>query len=280
MANIAIVTDSVASIPDELVEKYNIFVAPVSITWDRMTYRDNIDLKINEFYKRLRNSKTLPTTSSAIQGEFLTIFERLKGKVDGILTLALSGTLGAAYSTANIAKSMVEGVPIEIIDTNQAMMGEGFPVLAAAKVAAAGGTMEQVIKAANDVLSKIYLYYGMDTLDYLRRGGRVGLPAAVFATWLRIKPIVQINIKVIPIERARTKAKMMDRIVEIMLEKIHSKTPLHVAVMHGDSPVDAATMEQKVRAVCKPIEVITSEITPVIGTHTGPGTLGLAFYNE
>jgi DegV family protein with EDD domain len=281
MARIAVVTDSVACVPIDLVKKYNILVAPVHIIWDKVDYKDSVDMQTSEFYARLRKSKTLPTTTSAIQGEFLQIFEGLRGKVDGIVTLALTSGLGAAYNSALNAKELVKNIPIEVIDTRTAMMAQGFSVLAAAKVAAGGGSMSDVIKAAENVVHKAHIFWAMDTLEYLRKGGRVSLPQAVMASWLQVKPITGIiGGKVEPLARVRTKAKVMDKLLELMDKRITNTGPLHVAVMHGDATAEAEQLEQKVNARYKPLELMRSEITPVIGTHTGPGTLGLAFYNE
>jgi DegV family protein with EDD domain len=280
MAKIAIVTDSVACLSEELLRRYDIRVAAVQIIWDKVKYRDGVDIKTGEFYKRLRTSKTLPTTSSGIPGEFSQIFEDLKKKkVDGIVAVVLTGALGAAYSSAMTAKSMISDVPIEIVNTNTAMMAQGFAVL----VAAAGGSMAEIAKAGRDTASQTHIFWAMDTLEYLRKGGRVSLPQAVFASWLQVKPITGINIntgKVEPLARVRTKAKVMDKLIEMMDERVSSTGPLHVAVMHGDATGEAGKLEKMVAAKYNPVELMRSEITPVIGTHTGPGTLGLAFYNE
>jgi len=281
MAKIAVVTDSVATIPDELVKKYNIYVAPVHIIWDKVDYRDGVDLQTSEFYARLRKSKTLPTTSSAIQGEFIQIFEGLRGKVDGIVTLALTGALGAAYNSALNAKELVPDIPIEVIDTSTAFMAQGFGVIAAAKAALAGGDMADVIKAAQKVIPKTHVFWAMDTLEYLRKGGRVSLPQAMLASWLQVKPITGLKEgKVEPLARVRTRAKVIDKLLELMDERVSGDSPLHVSVLHGDAAEEAGQLEQKVNARYKPVELVRSEISPVIGTHTGPGTLGLAFYNE
>lgn len=284
MTKIAVVTDSVACVSEELLQKYDVRVAPVQIIWDKVKYRDGVDIKTEEFYKRLRVSKTLPTTSSGMVGEFTEIFEDLKEKkVDGIVAVVLTGGLGAAYDSAMTAKDMIRGVPVEIIDTKTAMMAQGFAVLAAARMAAAGGSMADVAKAARETASKTHIFWAMDTLEYLRKGGRVSLPQAVMASWLRVKPITGINIntgKVEPLARVRTKAKVIDKLIEMMDERVTKTGPLHVAVMHGDASVEAEKLEKIVAARYKPVELMRSQITPVIGTHTGPGTLGLAFYNE
>ena len=281
MARIAVVTDSVACIPTDLVQKYNIHVAPVQIIWDRTAYRDGIDMTPKEFYARLRTSKTLPTTSSGIQGEFVQIFEELRGKVDGIVAIVLTGALGAAYNSACNARELVSDVPIEVIDTRSAMMAQGFVVLEAAKVAAAGGTMEEIAKAARDMIPKVHLLWAMDTLEYMRKGGRISLPQAILASWLNVKPIATIEEgKVEPLARVRNKPKALEKLLELMAEKVTDKSPLHVTVMHGDVPKEAEQLKQRVANRFQCSELLTSEITPVIGTHTGPGTLGLAFYNE
>jgi len=281
LGKIAVVTDSVATIPPDLVKKYSIQVAPVQIIWERVTYRDGVDLKPAEFYQRLRKAKDLPTTSSAIQGEFLTIFEGLRGKVDGIVAIVLTGALGGAFSSASNAKEMVSDVPIEVIDTRTAMMAQGFIVLAAAKVAAAGGSLQQVVKTAQDMLPRVHIIWAMDTLEYLRRGGRVSMPQAILASWLNVKPITGlVEGKVAPLARVRSRPKAQAKLIEMMAERANDKTPLHVAVMHGDVPEEAEKLKKMVAGRFQCAEFLTSEITPVIGTHTGPGTLGLAFYNE
>jgi DegV family protein with EDD domain len=281
---IAVVTDSVACISEELQKKYDIRVAPVQIIWDRVKYRDGVDLKTGDFYKRLRTSRTLPTTSSGIVGEFTQIFEDLKKeKVDGIVAVVLTGGLGAAYNSAMTAKESITGIPIEVIDTKTAMMAQGFAVLAAAKVAATGAGMADVAKAARDTAAKTHIFWAMDTLEYLRKGGRVSMPQAIMASWLQVKPITGINLsdgKVEPLARVRTRAKVIDKLIEMMDERVNSSSPLHAAVMHGDAPGEAEKLEKIVAAKYHPVELMRSEITPVIGTHTGPGTLGLAFYNE
>jgi DegV family protein with EDD domain len=285
MSKIAIVTDSVACISEELQKKYDIRVASVQIVWDGVEYSDGVDIKTGDFYKRLRTSKTLPTTSSGIPGEFTRIFEDLKKeKVDGIVAVVLTGAIGAAYKSALVAKDAIsDAPPIEVVDTSTAMMAQGFAVLAAAKVAEAGGSMEDVAKAARDTAAKTHIFWAMDTLEYLRKGGRISLPQAVFASWLQVKPITGINLsngKVEPMARVRTRAKAMSKLIEMMDERVNGTGPLHVAVVHGDAAEEAGKLEKTVAEKYNPVELVLSEITPVIGTHTGPGTLGLAFYNE
>lgn len=283
MSKIAVVTDSVACIPPDLIAQYGIHVAAVQVIWDRKTYRDGIDMSMKEFYQRLRTSKTLPTTTSAIQGDYIQIYESLNGKVDGIVVVALSGALGASYTSAISAAEIVTGTPIEVVDTSTAMLSQGFCALEAAKAAAKGGTMQEVAQAARDAIPKVTIFFAMDTLDYMRRGGRVSLPQAVLASWLKVKPIMSIESedgKIHPLERTRTKPKAVDKLFEIMAQRVKGTGPLHVGIIHGDIPDEAESMKARVLELYKPVEVLINEITPVVGTHLGPGALGLALYEE
>ena len=280
MSKIAVVTDSVAIIPEDLVKQYGIHVVPCHVNWDKVRYRDGVDIKARDFYKRLRKSHTLPTTSSGIMGELSQLFEELKGKVDGIVAIMLTGGLGTAYQSAVKAKEMVHGVPIEVIDTRLALMGEGFIVLEAAKAAKSGGTIEEVVKAARDTMAKMHVYFALDTFEFLRRGGRVSFPKAALASLLRVKPIMAfVDGKVEAIKRPRTMSAAIKAMVDIMKEKVKN-TPLHVSVSHADNPEGVETLKKKIEAsfTCK--EMIVTEVTPIIGTHWGPGALGIAFYNE
>jgi DegV family protein with EDD domain len=280
MSKVAVVTDSTATIQEETLQKYGIHVAPLQITWDKIRYRDGIDIQPDEFYQRLRTSATLPTTSGAIQGEFLQIFEGLRGKVDGIVVITLSKELSAAYISAINTVGMITDLPIEVIDSKLSTMAMGFGVVAAAKVASAGGSIEQVIKAARDVLAKANLFFCLDTLEYLRRGGRVNFPAAIMANLLKVKPILTLKDgKVESVAKPLTKPKALESLLNLMKEKV-TETPLHVAVMHADDQDTAENLKQKIALRFQCAELFITSFTPVMGAHTGPSSIGLAFYNE
>lgn len=280
MCPVAVVTDSTATLPQELVKQHNIHVVPLYINWDKERYRDGIDIQPKEFYQRLRKSATLPTTSGAVQGEFLQLFEELRGKVDGIVVMLVSSDLSAAYNSAVNAREMVTGVPIEIIDSRISTMAMGFGVMAAAKVASAGGSMEQVVKAARDIFARVHLFFFLDTLDYLRRGGRVNFPAAVIANLLKVKPILTLKGgKVVPQAKPRTKPKAMECLLSLLKERA-TDTPLHAAVMHGDDPDGAEYLKKGISSRYNCAELLVTPFTPVMGAHTGPGLVGIAFYNE
>jgi DegV family protein with EDD domain len=281
VSRIAIVTDSVACIPRELVEKYGIYVAPVHITWDRTPYLDGIDITASEFYTRLKTSKTLPTTSSAIQGEFIKIYESLKGKVEGVVTVVLSGNLGAAYTSAMNAKEIVKDLPIEIIDSRTAMAAQAFIVIEAAKAAVAGADMKKIVEIIQASIPRVYVLWAMNTLEYLRRGGRVSIPQALLASWLKVKPIIEISDgKVVPISKTISKTKAIEKMLSIIGTKVNGTGKLHISVLHGNVPEEAEQLEKEISSRFKYVELLRTEITPVIGTHTGPGTLGIAYFQE
>jgi DegV family protein with EDD domain len=154
-------------------------------------------------------------------------------------------------------------------------------VLAAAKVATSGGNISEVSQAALAVAPKTHVFWAMDTIEFLRRGGRVSLPQSILASWLRVKPITGIvDGKVQPLARTRTKRKAIDKLFELMDERITKNSPLHVAVIHGDVKKEAKQVEEHIIAKYHPVELLLSEMTPVVGTHIGPGAIGMAFYNE
>jgi len=285
MGKIAVVTDTAACLPPEIAQKYNIPIAPLHIIiGGEKEYRDGVDLDTMEFYAKLRKmgkNEKLPTSSSSILGEFIPIFESLRGKVDGVVTVVMSSPLAGCYNAALQAKDLVTDLPVEVIDTKTAMSAEAFCVLAAAKAAAAGGTLQQVAQAARDMMPKVHLFWIMETLEYLRRGGRVSMPAAMLAGWLKVKPLLTLDKdgKVAPVGKPRTMAKAIDAMLDQMASRV-GNTPVHAAIMHGDAGENLNILKDKMTARFKPVDIWVCGMTPVIGTNTGPGTLAIAFYNE
>jgi DegV family protein with EDD domain len=250
------------------------------LLWDQKSYRDGIDIQPDEFFKRLRQSKTLPTTSGAIQAEFIRIFETLRGRYESIVVFTVSSELSAAHNSAMVARGMFADTDIELIDTRTSTMSMGFAVRAAAAVALQGAAKAKVIKTAMDVLNKAHMFVMVDTLEWLRRGGRVSMPAAVMAKWLQVKPILTLKDgKALPVARPLTRARAMNYLVRLIKEKA-TETPLHMCIMHGDAPEEAEALKKRLVQLFKPVEMMVRPFTPIMGAHTGPGLLGFAFYNE
>jgi DegV family protein with EDD domain len=280
VTRVAVVTDSTANIPEEVLKEYDIKVAPLYIIWDKITYRDGIDIQPDEFYKRLRTSASLPTTSGGIQKEFLEIFEALHGKVDGVVVILVNGAFSAALNSAKIAAELVPELPVKLVDSKLATIEMGFGVIAAAKAAQKGNDMEMVSQTALNVLRKTHMFFCLDSLSYLRRGGRINFPAAVFADLLRVKPILTIkDAKVEVVAKPVSKASAVKQILNMMKEKV-KEGPLHAAVMHADDLEGALEMRNTISSLFKCEELFITPFSPVMGAHTGPGCLGVAFYNE
>lgn len=277
MARIAVVTDSAACIPAELVQKYDIHVVPFELVWNGQSYRDGIDITPTEFYRRLRESNSWPTTSQPALGDFATLYARLGQEVDGIVSVHVPGELSATLQTARLAAEQDSPVPVRVIDSRSAAIAEGFVVLAAARAAAAGGSLEEVAAAAEAAIPRVGLFATLETLEYLHRGGRIGEAAALLGSRLRIHPVLYLaegRVKVAGVTRSRHKA--MEQMLDLMAEQVGER-PMCVSVFHADALQEVAWVESRVRARFDCQEFYTTEFTPVMGAHTGPGVIGLAF---
>jgi DegV family protein with EDD domain len=283
MNRIAVVTDSTCCIPDDLVQKYGINVIPLIIIWDRTRYRDGVDVKPLDFFKKLRTvTTTFPSTSSAVQGAFQELFEELRGQVNGVAAIVLGKRIPtAAFDSALNAARMVPELKIEIVDTDITGIGMGFAVLAAAKLAASGGNLEEVAEIARSTARKTHTFWMQESLDYIRRGGRVQIPQLNEAEWQNVKPLMTLRDgKIIPFEKQPTKETAMERLLQLMSDNIKVNSPLHAAVMHADDAQGAEELRSLISKRFECSELLMTEFTPIMGAHFGPGALGLAFYNE
>jgi len=281
MTKIAILTDSTANLPVEWVEKNNVRVIPLKIHWGNDTFLDGVDLTPNEFYTRLSHSKTLPTTSQPSIQDFLQAFESLANQADGIVVPLISSGISGTVASALAAVREFFRVPVEIVDTRVTSAGQGLVVMAAARAAAQGKSLQEVRQAADEVVQRMHLFFAVDTLEYLHRGGRIGGASRYLGTVLNIKPILYFDLdgKLDALERARTKGKALQRLTALAEEKANGH-PLHLSVIHANAPEIAQEFREQIthRLHCE--EVFTMELSPVIGVHVGPGTIGVALYPE
>lgn len=279
MAKIALVTDSTTNIPKELSKGFDIHVVPSVIIWGSETLRDGVDIQPSEFYKRLATSKETPTTSQPTPAAFKEKFEELasKGFTD-ILGLFVSSKFSGTLASAEQAKAMVSGVNIAIVDGRSASMGTGWPVLEAAKAAKAGKSIEECVKIAESTRNNTGVMLMVDTLEFLHRGGRIGGAQRFLGTALNLKPILEVQEGSLEaVERVRTKSKALDRMVELLVERVAGRTPVRLAVLHANAAEDAKTLLAEGSKRVSPIETALADVSPAVGTHTGPGTLGFAF---
>lgn len=279
-----IITDSVACIPREQAEKYGIEVVPIQLIFGDRTYRDGVDISPAEFYTMLRKAEKLPTTAGAVPGAFLETLRKVSKRANNILCITLSAKLSGMFDSARQAMEIVReelpGVTIELLDSETAAAAQGLVVLAAARAAASGRSSTEVIETAKSVMQQVCLFVMVDTLHYLVKGGHVPKIAALATSLLKIKPILTITEgEAIPVTNPRTTPGAMKHILEMMGQKIVKGQPLHVAVMHADALDKAVVLREQISSQFDCAELFITEFTPVMGAHTGPGVIGVAFYS-
>lgn len=281
MGRVAIVTDSSVNMADGVAKEYGIHVVPLKVILGGQSFRDGIDITATNFYRVLATAQELPTTSQPSAGDFVEVYQRLGTEVDGIVSIHLSDLLSGTVKSALAARELVRDLPIEIIDSRSTSVGLGFVVLAAARAAGKGKALDDVVAAAREVVPKVNVLFVVDTLKYLHMGGRIGGASALLGTALRIKPLLELSEgQVNPVERVRSKERATNRMLEIMAQRVGSEgsgLDLRAAVVHAARPDEADRLRAQVLARFQPSEFHLSELTPAIGTHAGPGTLGLGW---
>jgi len=280
MPKIAIVTDSSANLPPELVREYDIHIVPIYLRWNGKDYRDGVDISPEEVYHRLRSSTSLPKTSAPSVGDFLRTYMALASEADVIISIHLSPNLSAIYEAALTASRLVEGTKIYVVDSHTAAMGQGFVVLEAARAARKGASPEEILQRIEYVSSRIHLFAILSTLKYLYYGGRIGAAAALVGSALQIKPVLYLRDGSIGVwAKPRTMRGAIQELLRVAEEKIGSRRA-HVAVMHADALQEALSLKDEITRRFNCAELYLTEFTPVMGAHTGPGLLGIVFWCE
>lgn len=282
---VAVVAESTCCLPDELVARYGIGILPIPYVFGNETYLDGVDLTRAEFYRKLSETRTPPKTSPPSPGEYLKIWKDAAHDAEAIVCVTVDSKISTLQRSARLARElapeMLPGTPVAIVDSLSAGMGQGFVALAAARAAANGRAMDEVVKTAEAVSRSVRMIVTLDTLDYLARTSRIPQVAAFLGGVLAIKPIIQIsNGDIHPIARVRTRRRSIMELFEQMRRMAPSGARLHVAVQHAQAAQEAAEFEARVRDTFECVELHTTEFTPVMGGYCGPGLLGVAFYPE
>ncbi len=281
MSGIAIVTDSTSYIPPDLVRKYGLHVAPQILIWGEETLRDGIDIMPDDFYARLKTASVMPTTSQVTIAYFKELFEKLAGEGKQILALLVSSKLSGTISSAVQAKELLPKAEIEIVDSYSTAMALGFQVLAAARAVESGRTFAEVADVARRASAHTGIVIAVDTLEFLHRGGRIGGAARLLGTALNLKPVLELaDGRIEPIERVRTKAKARARLLELIAERVKGKPNLRLATIHAAAEAEAVELMEQAKALMHPVEAIAALASPVVGSHAGPGTVGLAYSTD
>jgi DegV family protein with EDD domain len=284
VSKIAIVTDSTAYIPKENLRDLPVFTIPLHVIWGDDMYRDNVDITQNVFYERLGSSKTMPSTSQPSPQEFVELYKTVAKDYDEILSIHISSQLSGTFDSAIQAKKILSGLKIEVIDSKSTSMGLGFLVLMAARNAQAGDNLQKCKELIESARDKVKIFFVLRTLEFLKRGGRIGSASALLGTALNLKPILMVEDGVIkPFAKVRTMQKALSRLVEILSENIQERTPIHLGIIQAEAENDALFLQKEIenKLSKKDVsEMIITGISPVIGTHTGPGAVGICFVTE
>jgi DegV family protein with EDD domain len=278
MSKVAIITDSTAYLPPELVSENQINVVPQILIWGDETFADGVDIQPSEFYSRLSTSKIMPSTSQVSPATFNKLFQTLLDQDYDILCVLIGNNLSGTIASAIQAKESYPQAKIEITDSNTTAMALGFVALAAARAAKDGATLSDCKAVADRACSQVGVVFAVDTLEFLHRGGRIGGAKKLLGTALKMKPILEVTGgRVEGIEQVRTRSKSLQRLIELVGTRIDGRSPVRLATLHANSPDDAKLILDQAVSEFNAVESIFSEVSPVIGTHAGPGTVGLAF---
>jgi DegV family protein with EDD domain len=278
---IAVITDSTSDLPRDLAAKYDIRIIPQVLIMGTKTWRDGVDIDPPTFYELLRTSSDFPASSQPSVPDFVEAFTELAKDADGIAAILISDELSGTLNSARMAKESLPDVPIEIVDTRAVSAQLGFIALAAARAAAAGAELQAVADTARAMIGRVGIYFVVDTLEYLHRGGRIGAASRLFGTALNLKPLLTIKDGIVtPVTKVRSRRKAMATLFELLDKELAGKEGIHMAVLHVAAPEEAAQLAEQLVDRFHPVELIHAECGPVVGAHAGPGTLGAVYYVE
>lgn len=280
MQKIKIVTDSTVDLSQEVIEKYDIHVIPLSISVNGKTYLDRVELQPDEFIEEMQKSDELPKTSQPAVGSFIEMYDRLGEDGSQVLSIHLTGGLSGSVATANSAATMTD-TKVTVVDSMFLSHAMAYQVIEAAKMAKEDRPLEDILKRIEEVRKNTRLFVVVDTLDNLVKGGRIGKGKALIGSLLNIKPIAEIAEGVYnPITKVRSQGQIVKTFTKIFEEDIVGKTVKAVAVPHAKALPLAEKMKEAIEKVSGFTETEIFYTTPIISTHTGVGAIGFSYFAE
>jgi len=276
---VKIVTDSVADLPPSVVEELGITVVPLHIRFGDEVFRDGIDMTVDEFYRRLPESKILPVTSVPSPASYYEVYDKLAEETDEIVVLTVTSRLSGTYDVAQQSIGMMKRkCQVEVIDSCLATMAQGFVVMKAARAANEGASLKEVLSVIRKNIPRAGLQAAFDTLEFLRRGGRIGRAQAFLGAKLNIKPIITLKDGLVePVTKVRSKAKAVEHLYEYAGSFLSIE---ELALETTGEPEEAEDLINKLSTLVPRDKIYRSGMTPVIGTHTGPGLLLVAVLGD
>lgn len=278
---IRIVIDSTSDVTDEIIEKYNLKMVPLTVNFENESFLDKVELSSSEFFEKLEKSEKLPTTSQVSPGAFVEAFSEILLEGDQIIGIFLASEFSGTYDSARIAKDMIGSDNIRIIDSRSVCLGTFSLILEAIKLVNEKKTIDQIVAELEATKDKVVAIAGLDTLKYLEKGGRLSKGQAVVGSILNIKPVIEIKDgKLAVIEKVRGKNKTIKWIDEWIEKNNYDLSDKTVLLFHARSYDQLKVLRETIEEKYKIKEIIEQEIGPVIGTHAGPGVLGVSFLNK
>jgi DegV family protein with EDD domain len=282
MTKVMIVTDSTSNIPAQLLNGNPVRILPLQVIWGGQIYKDGVDIQPKEFYERLAIDKVMPSTSQTTPEEFKALYASLIQEGYDILSMHISGKLSGTMDSAVQAKRAFAGAKIELVDSNSTSMAMGFQVMSAARMAKMGATLDECKAVAIEAGKHTGVYFAVNTLEFLRRGGRIGGAAAFLGTILNLKPLLELRDgRIEAVERVRTLSKTIDRLLDLVEAKVSAeKGPIRLCAIHANALGQAEELLDRAVNRFSPslvTDAVISAVSPALGTHTGPGALGLAY---
>jgi DegV family protein with EDD domain len=276
---VKIVTDSVADLPSQVVKELDITVISILVRWGEELYRDGIDLTAEQFYERLKRSRIPPSTSVPSPGTFAEAYDKLAEEANEILAIIVTSRLTGTYNVALQSIGLMKRkCRVEVIDSKCATMAEGFVVMKAAQAAQAGASLDEVMEVARKTIPRVDFLSTFDTLEYLKRGGRIGKAQAFLGSILKVNPLITLRDGVVePAGRTRSRAKAIDRLCEFAMSYSHIE---EIAIEEATTPNDADRIAERLSAKFPKERIYRSKPSPVIGAHTGPGFLLVAVLGD
>ena len=277
MGSVAVVSDTCHYLPRQLVAARGIHEVSLYVHWDGREDRESDLPDFDAYYAHLGSAASLPTTSQPSIGDFLAVYEPLLEEGREIVSIHLSGALSGTVASAEQAKQQLAGrggERIHVVDSASACGGEGLVVLAAHAAAARGMTGVEVVEQAREAREALMMWFAIDTLEFLRKGGRIGAAQAWLGSALRIKPILTLEEEITPVERVRTAGRAFERMVDYLRERRDAGADAWV-IQHIQAPAEAERLVARGREIFGTDPAFVSEVGPVIGTHVGPGLLGV-----
>ena len=276
---VKIVTDSLGDIPSNVAEELGITIIPITVLFGTETYRDGVDLTTEQFYDKLVHTNTFPTTAVPPLGDFVKVYDKLAEETNEILVITvshkLSGTPGAALQAVELMKRKCR---VEVVDSQWIIMGEGLIAITAAKAAQAGANFDEVVKITQNNISRVDMRMAFDTLEYLKRGGRIGRAQAFLGSLLKVHPVLTLKEgEVHPVSRERTRAKAIDHLYNFATSYSHIE---EIAVEDATTPDEAEKLVERLGSKFPRERIYRAKVSPVIGAHVGPHVVGVSVLGD